>query len=319
MSDASNFNAFCETELLPRLHVLESRRRQATLCVKLAIGLLVLMPALFLVGLRGQFLWGHVLLGLGALIAGAIYYLRKDSLRDDFKRDIVSAVVRYFSPNLRYSPGSHVSRARFKEGRLFTENIDRFSGEDHVGGRLGATQFEFSELHAEYKSEHSDEDGSHTEWNTIFKGVYFIADFNKAFVTRTVVLPDMLERVFGHFGQTLQSMNFARGDLIKLEDPEFERVFVVYGDDQVEARYILTPALMRRMLALRAKAGGQVYFAFVNSQVHVAISTSKNHFEPSLFRSLLRMDVIREYYRDLAEIIGIIEDLNLNTRIWTKE
>ena len=36
-----------------------------------------------------------------------------------------------------------------------------------------------------------------------------------------------------------------------LEDPEFERHFAVYADDEVEARMVLTPAMMRKLTALR--------------------------------------------------------------------
>lgn len=318
MPDAADFNAFFDAELAPRLHALEARRKKANLHGALCIGLLVVIGVIaLLVGERG--LWAYVLLGIGALVFAVLGVSARGSLRDDFKRDIVSAVIRHFSPDLRYSPEHYVDRSLFEQGRIFTQRIDRYRGEDHVSGRIGATEFGFSELHAEYKTVHRDKNGTRTQWHTIFKGVYFVADFNKAFSTRTVVLPDTMERLFGFLGQTLQSMNFTRGELIKLEDPEFEKAFAVYGEDQVEARYILTPALMARMLRLGAKAGGQVYFSFVNSQVHVAISTGKNHFEPSLFGSLLNPASIREYYHDLALITGIIEDLNLNTRIWTKE
>ena len=72
-----------------------------------------------------------------------------------------------------------------------------------------------------------------------------MADFNKNFNGHTVVLPDTAEKILGKFGQSLQSMS-SRGELVKLEDPEFEKEFCVYGDDQVEARYILSPALMKR-------------------------------------------------------------------------
>ena len=38
---------------------------------------------------------------------------------------------------------------------------------------------------------------------------------------------------------------------VHLEDPEFENLFAVYADDEVEARMVLTPAMMRRMTELR--------------------------------------------------------------------
>ena len=58
---------------------------------------------------------------------------------------------------------------------------------------------------------------------------------------------------------------------------------------------------------------------FVGSMVFVAISFSRNLFEPKLFSSLTDFENIREYYDDLDLAISIVDDLNLNTRIWSKQ
>ncbi|MFT5169968.1 MAG: hypothetical protein ACI8Q2_000583, partial [Candidatus Omnitrophota bacterium] len=44
-----------------------------------------------------------------------------------------------------------------------------------------------------------------------------------------------------------------------------------------------------------------------------------NLFEPRIFKTLLDFKPIEEYFEDLSFAIGIVEDLNLNTRIWSKE
>jgi len=111
----------------------------------------------------------------------------------------------------------------------------------------------------------------------------------------------------------------ARGELVRLEDPEFEKHFVVYGQDQVEARYVLSTSLMRRIVAFKQKTGHDVCLSFVNSNVHVAIKGSKNIFEPRIFRTVLDFGLIREYVQDLELATGIVQELNLNTRIWTKQ
>ena len=57
-----------------------------------------------------------------------------------------------------------------------------------------------------------------------------------------MVLPDVAERCFGSLiGNFFQKMNFSDGSLVKLENPDFEKLFSVYSHDQIEARYILTP------------------------------------------------------------------------------
>ena len=55
-------------------------------------------------------------------------------------------------------------------------------------------------------------------------------------------------------------MECCRGELIKMEDVAFERGVVVYGDDQIEARYILSTSLMERILAYKKKAIVQCAF-----------------------------------------------------------
>jgi hypothetical protein len=114
-------------------------------------------------------------------------------------------------------------------------------------------------------------------------------------------------------------MNIFRGELIKLEDPEFESHFVVYGTDQIQARYILSMSLMERIVEFRKKTGRKIYLSFVGSKVFAAVSYTKSLFEPRLFRTLLDFDPICEYFRDLQLAIGIVDDLNLNTRIWSKQ
>ena len=74
------------------------------------------------------------------------------------------------------------------------------------------------------------------------KNSYGYQDFNKHFNVKTYVLTDTAEKMFGFLGKKLQSMNSSRDDLVYLENPDFEKQFVVYSSDQIEARYILSPS-----------------------------------------------------------------------------
>ena len=146
-----------------------------------------------------------------------------------------------------------------------------------------------------------------------------MADFNKHIRGETVVLPDTAERLFGRLGKKLQALNKPRGQLINLEDPEFEKNFAVYGDDQIQARYILSTSLMKRIMEFKEKTKREIYLSFLGMKVHIAIRFRKDLFEPKLFRTLLDFELIREYFEDVMLAYGIVEDLNLNTRIWSKQ
>jgi hypothetical protein len=96
-------------------------------------------------------------------------------------------------------------------------------------------------------------------------------------------------------------------------------LFVVYSSDQVESRYILTPAIMESMVNLYKRFDGDIYFSFAGSRVYFANSFSTALFEPNIFRSGVNFSDVKEMF-DLFSMISIlVQELNLNTRIWTKK
>jgi hypothetical protein len=260
-------------------------------------------------------LW-PLLIGLGA--TGMAFYIITQSYRSSFKTSIIKPVVESFLPDIGYYPKQRIDRDLYQRSQLFLKGVDRYRGEDYIIGIKGKTEFEFSELHTEYITVTRTKNGRSTSRHTIFKGIFFVADFHKDFNGRTFVLPDTIEGLLGKFGQTLQKANFSRPDLVKLEDPEFEKAFCVYADDQVEARYILSPSLMRRILNYKEKFGNKIYLSFIQSKLYIALSSNKNHFEPKVFSSVTNPGLIDEYLADLELFVGIVDDLNLNLRIWSK-
>jgi hypothetical protein len=76
---------------------------------------------------------------------------------------------------------------------------------------------------------------------------------------------------------------------------------------------------MNRIVDFRKKAGKNIYLSFVNSRIYLAIPYSKNLFEPRLYKTLLDFKPVQEYFENIQFALGIVEDLNLNTRIWSKQ
>ncbi len=146
-----------------------------------------------------------------------------------------------------------------------------------------------------------------------------IADFHKNFHGHTIVLPDTAEKIFGFLGKKMQSWNFTRDEVVHVENAEFEKEFVVYSNDQVEARYILSISMLQRILDLKKKYNTNIYLSFINSKVFVAIQHNNNLFEPAFKESITNTDYIRKFYTELASCLSIVDDLSLNTRIWSKQ
>ncbi|MBI2966294.1 MAG: DUF3137 domain-containing protein [Bacteroidetes bacterium] len=272
------------------------------------------------------FLWiGGMIISVGLLVFTAFRASRTvRKLKDEFKTVIIPKIVSFYNSNLTYQKDRFISRTEFSSCRIFepeekySDGTVHYSGEDYVSGILEKTRIEFCEL--KYYKEKIVKFGKETRRSRrwIFRGLFAKADFNKNFTTDLVVLPDTAEKLFGFIGQALQSWNFTRDKLVKLENPEFEKEFVVYGNDPIESRYILSPALMTRMTDYKRKTKRKVHFSFRTSNMYLAIPISKDLFEPSLFKTLVRYEPIREYYESIALVADVVTDLDLNTRIWSK-
>ena len=322
MKTLEELREFYETTLVEDLRVLEEQRKKLVnkfLIVVVVIVACVGVGFVIMSSSGGSPVMIIIPLVLGLIIGGIIMSVMSKGYVQDFKGKIISKMVGFVDESLAYTQQACIPESTYMSSEIFRRRPDRYKGDDLVSGKVGATRIEFSEIKSEYKTTSTDSKGrSQTHWHTIFKGLFFTADFNKHFKGETVVLPDTAERLFGLIGQKLQSLNTFRGKLIKLEDPEFEKLFVVYGDDQIEARYILSMSLMERITQFKKKTKRPIYLSFVGSRVFVAVSYTKNLFEPRMFSTLLDFSPIREYFEDLQLAVGIVEDLNLNTRIWTK-
>jgi hypothetical protein len=152
---------------------------------------------------------------------------------------------------------------------------------------------------------------------TIFAGTFIVTEFHKHFRKTVKVYPDIAEKYLGVVGSWLQDV--AGDKLVRMDSPAFEKEFKVLADDPVEAHYLLTPNIMEKLVQLKRKAGAPVYLSFKYDKLFIAIANGGQWFEPSLFKSLLSLDIFKAYIENLNLVLGIVEDLNLNRRIWSKE
>ncbi|MCS7209532.1 MAG: DUF3137 domain-containing protein [Fimbriimonadales bacterium] len=318
-------------ELEPMLRELEQDRTQkVSQFVRIALWSAVIGGVLSLgLMLYGVGAWAFAPLVIALIVIGVVYASKAEEWRKAFKWRVMTRLVKYINPNLEYHPERYITPQEYELSMLYhnSPTPDRYRGEDLIEGVVDKTDIRLSELHTEYKQVTYDSRGRRQEhWVTIFRGLFISADFHKHFQGVTLVLPDTEQSWLGGFGQWLQSLSAKigsqPGELVKMEDPEFEKLFKVFSTDQIEARYILTPSLIRRIVEFRNKTNAPIRLSFIASRVFVAIPTRHDHFEPpSLFapaNRLLEPDTIAQYFEEIRFALAVVDELNLNTRIWTK-
>lgn len=320
MKSISQLTDFYYQELSPSLKKLEETRQQLASRLKLYSFMGLVVFSILILWISKNFGLAHIfsiLTLIGTLALGnLIYRSMTKEYALHFKENIISPLIGAIDPHLNYNPDFMISQHLFERSKLFTHTIDRYSGNDYVKGTIDGVSLEFSDVHAEYKTKNQK---GQNEWRTLFRGLFLVAEFNKHFKSRTVILPDLAEKTFGNLiGGWLQSMNASRGTVIQLDDPEFEKRFVVYGNDPIEAHYILTHSMMKRILDFQKKISHPLFISFVHNHIHVGIGTGKDLFEPAVFTSLLDYKQAMEYINVLHSTIGLVTELKLNEKLWSK-
>lgn len=100
--------------------------------------------------------------------------------------------------------------------------------------------------------------------------------YPKPFSGITSVLPD-----YGSAVNLVRPRPYAeKGGVarVRLENPDFEALFEVYSTDQVEARYLLTPRFMERVMDLRKRFGHEVRLAFGNGGLYLLLEGESSYF-----------------------------------------
>jgi hypothetical protein len=285
-----------------------AQRRRAVLTVGILLPIAVFAP----LGLQ---FGGAPYAALAVLITVAIsialtWTQHHRRLTRSFRERVMPELVREISPTLKYQADGCLSEDEFTDASLWP-SCDRYSGRDLVYGTVGVTDLRFSVVHAEeeYETTSTDSDGKttrETHYHTLFCGLLLSLDFNKTFSSCTRVRPKPVG--------WLSRLNRSHVDL---EDPRFNGVFTVTTSDQIEARYLVTPALMERLQALRRKLG-DVTVAFSAGRLYLAVDRPYDLFDPNPAEPFNGTAQVARMLRNLRSMTDIVNDLDLNTRIWSK-
>jgi len=223
-----------------------------------------------------------------------------------FKERVVRLLIRNIDTSLQYIQHEAIHPVFLTRSRLFPSfkpSPDALAGNDSVRGTIKGVKVQFSDVTIRHR----------------FRGVFMVAEFNKAFKSTVIVVPDRMEKAFGAMvGRSLQGNSGVHGSLMQMDSPAFEKEFSVYGSDPIETRYLLTHAMMERLLAFQKSSRAPLSLSFVEGHLYMAVATGKDLFEPSVTTSVFDYAQIREYIETLLLFTGVVEELKLNEKLWSK-
>ena len=183
--------------------------------------------------------------------------------------------------------------------------------EDYISGIHNGVKFHMLEASLKQVKQ----SGRTARIETVFQGFLIRLQMNKNFKGRTVVFNQVLGVNKAWFlGSGQKRLGSTPDQLVELEDPQFNKKYQVYSDNQVEARYLLTTTFMERLKTLRQNLrANYLECSFIDNEVLIKVSTNHNYFEPeNIYNPPLFIDAINTIFNEIHVIYDIIEHLKLH-------
>ncbi len=266
----------------------------------------VVLVFLFVISLqvtKSGFLFNSVFLAFGLIIA---YGLTKQQLTkkyaNNFKTNVVTPLITFIDKNLHYRKDKYVNIETFLASKIETEKIESYRGDDFIYGNIDGVNIKLSELIITV--EHNGESDLGL-W-----GLFIVAEFPKHFKYHTIIYSKkgrlMAPRMPGnHY------------EVIKMDSPAFADNFTVYATDQIEARYILSPTLMERLIEYHEAMPYPMTVSFCGGNIYISTDCGEV-LEPSLQKSLLDSSIAKSYAYSLHFAVSVVEALKLDLKLWSK-
>lgn len=250
----------------------EARRKSNNRYFWCAIGLLPVLSFLWFTPLGDL----RVFITFAAITAASWWgYQPRHRAKQDTKHGINAAIAQALGIAYAhdFEPGTGFARA---EAYHLLPDHDRSRFEDLWHGDLAGHAFTLHEAHLEERRG----SGKNRRWVTVFRGPIITIGFARDFHGTTLVSRAGRHRRFGIFGEKDAIEVDGRPlDMVDMVHPEFEDAFTVYSSDQVEARYLVHPRYIERLIALEnAFSGKNIRTLFKDRELTLVLST-ENMFE----------------------------------------
>ena len=239
-----------------------------------------------------------------ALILGVLIYcfrrlfFRYKRFIAEFKTQVINTIVQEFGFHFRADRG--LSIADFLS--VYDTGPATFRSEDLIFGEFNQTEVEicdFSAFNMELREKTVKSLGIKN-----FQGILFKSTFPKE-LAHWVYVCDKKEAGLRK-----------EGEIALMDNPSFNCYFDVFTEDQILARYALSPKLMERFCGLKEKFNSPISMVLRDREVIIAVNLGKNSFEPSFEKSLLEDSTIRDYISSIKGFTDMVKELGLNNHIW---
>lgn len=242
-----------------------------------------------------------------------VIYAKRDmmirKLNNDYKQTIIPNLLSFINQDFTYNADSGYTKDEFIKTELYDGSMDKYYSSDLMEGSIGKTHMKISYVVVSEKQK----TGKTTMYIPVFTGTIATFDFNKYFSGKTKIYTN------NFFSKIEGALTFDDTyEKITLENQDFNDAFTVYTTDIQQAFYILSPSLVENIINIQSfdNVSRNISISFIDNKMYIA-------FEDIKFLDMDKTEDFKQqidlFYNEINHLINIVEILELNNRIWTKQ
>jgi len=309
MKTDHDFKNFYNETLLPELDIVEKKR--FSILIQIALVSVFVLSFFGAYAYAFAFIWETPLLILlyiptlaFAVLAAYKTFgivIKNTSFYNYFKNNIIFKTIIYMNPALRFDKKFFIAKDEFFKSGIFKEEKVKYRGDDYVAGNLEEdVTIEFSELNIKYTDKATIK-AKKTE--TMFLGIFYKARLPFIFPINFVIEP----------------LNFnpseEKGILYNTGNITFDAKFqirILKKSYDYNPSLVLTDEFLNGIVQFSEKFLNEVHISFIENNIYAAIHHDKELFEPLVFSSNKKFDLIHMHYQDLSFPINLIKNIIIN-------
>jgi hypothetical protein len=301
-----DFRLFYNQSIHPELMHLEARRKQIvrTVFISLGVATFLLLFAWYLNELMVTWL---IIIGLGWWVSNIVTQIRL--YYQSFKPRVVSLILDFIDnginySNLSFSPTGQLNRQTFLSSGLYICEAEDFDAEDFITGKIREMPFELCELRV------ADISPVRSGMETIFEGIFIVADFLKPDMRGTVyIMPDQFRKYHAQSTRAADRRQAHRVDNLLL--PEFEAIFDTFASPEIKVDQVISDDFQRTLIHFYRKTNRLISISIVHSKIYIALHISDDLLEPKLWQSNISYTQIKAYYDDIDRVFSMIHAMDV--------
>ena len=298
---SAEFNEFCKKQFSKDMMALEEERKKALLCVALIVSVVtIVFLVVFLFSFQRTTYEENtaifsIYIALLTLVHIPICKYKKNS-----KTKIMPKLLAFVGDfKIVYDSQKRTQIHKYVKTLSLFDTFNSFSMDDVLEGVYNGINVSVSEMCLKYKYKSK----KNKNEKIVFKGVMLSFKSFKKFSSKTLIKKDCIKI-------------FQDSRHVNLEDVEFERLYDVESEDQIEARYLITPAFMNRMVEYsKINQAERLSVSFEYGNVNIAIHNTKDWFDIPIFTPATEISIYSGVLLDLVAVLKIIDALKMEQNI----